>query len=153
MPKVYKFRGDDGTEIEVDFETMMGQKDGYITIDGQSYKRVHENHRMSRRGTESGAPKTILSDNLGFGQHQLAEMEADRVRSGVKGIEFVRDKSVPEFFQVRCDSPRAWAEYAKHRGFYDKNSRNGSGACLTPQDFEKAKELVNRNSGKTTKIS
>lgn len=146
----YKFRSDDGKEIEVSFDEMMNQQGGYIIRDGELYRRVGSGSFKKRTTKPSGkTTKEIISDTLGFGQHQLQEMEADRKANGFKGVEFTRDPHVPEFFQVRCDSPKTWHRYLRHRGFTDKNSKNGGAHCITEQEMEQARKLVDRVFGES----
>jgi hypothetical protein len=83
--------------------------------------------------------KPIVSDALGFISDQLGQFEVDRVKHGFTGIEFVPDKDVPQFMQVKASSRSEWARYVKHRGMYDKNSRNGGGAVPSEKEFEELK--------------
>ena len=128
--------------VEVDFLTMMGQRDGYLDIDGVCHKRLHEPDTKPRPSIPERAE--ILSDTLGFGQHQLAEMEADRKRNNFNGVEFVRDKAVPEFIQVKIDSQKEWKKYVAHRGLHDRNGRNGGGGAVGVAQMEASKRLVAR---------
>lgn len=84
--------------------------------------------------------KPIVSDALGFSEQQFNDFEADRVKNGHVGIEFVRDKDVPQFFQVKCSSREAWAKYVKHRGMYDRNSRNGGSFTIDDKEFDRLKQ-------------
>lgn len=84
--------------------------------------------------------KPIISDALGFSEQQFQDFETDRVKNGHTGIEFVRDKDVPQFFQVKCSSREAWSAYVKHRGMFDKNSRNGGAFTISDKDFERLKQ-------------
>ena len=155
-PEAYPFRSSyDDTIIELSFEKMM-QADcmGCITIKGEEYRRARDIERERNAGkpaksrttaeTAAGVSPAIVSDALGFAKHQLADFEADRKANGFNNVEFVQDPSVPEFVQVKCTSPRAYQEYVKHRGMFDKNSRNGSGVILTEADFDRAKAIVER---------
>lgn len=146
----YKFRSDGGKEIEVSFEEMMNQQGGYVVRDGELYRRVSEGG-FKKRSTKpsTGTSKEIISDAMGFGQHQFREMEADRKANGFHGVEFTRDPHVPQFFQVRCDSPKTWSKYIKHRGMKDMNSKNGGAPCLTEEEMQRARDLVDRVFGKS----
>lgn len=86
--------------------------------------------------------KPIVSDACGFIQQQLGDFEVDRVKNGFTGIEFVRDKDVPEFIQVKCSSQKEFDRYMKHRGLHDRNSRNGSAAGITQKEMDEAERLV-----------
>lgn len=86
--------------------------------------------------------KPIISDALGFTEHQFQDFETDRVKNGHTGVEFIRDKDVPQFFQVKCSSPEAWSRYLKHRGMADRNSKNGSGARITQAELDKAEQQM-----------
>ena len=86
--------------------------------------------------------KPIVSDALGFIESQFDEMEADRVKNGHVGVEFVRDKDVPQFYQVKCSSQDAWSRYVKHRGMFDRNSRNGGSASIGKAELEQAERLA-----------
>ena len=86
----------------------------------------------------------ILSDSMGFPESQLPAMQKHLSESGVKGVEFVRDKHEPKFFQVKLDGPNALSKYLKARNMHDYNSKHGSGATLTALDIANARELVLR---------
>ncbi len=138
----YKFKRDDNGEVfEGTFEQAMSQDVlGRITLpDGVTARRVVESAGPSaKRETRSGEVP-IVSDSLGFCEGQLSEFESDRKRHGFTGIEFVRDPSVPQFLRVRCGSRSEWAKYVAHRGMHDMNSRNGSGASITEEELNAAK--------------
>jgi hypothetical protein len=134
----YTYVDDDGNSIRVSFETMM--KSGQILKrSGKFYRRVHD--PATKKSKPIAMRTEILSDNLGFGHKSLAKMQKHLSESKVKGVEFVQDRKVPEFFQVRCDGPRSFNAYLKARGMFDRNSRNGSGG-LSERDFQNARELV-----------
>ena len=65
-----------------------------------------------------------------------------RSKNGFRGIEFVRDKDVPQFFQVKCSSRKEFDRYMKHRGMYDKNSSNGSSAGITEKEINEAAQRI-----------
>ncbi len=141
----YKFRCEETDEIVwFSFDVMMTQKYGFVEKGGKTYRRIHDVPRMAMKTHEHGACPEILSDTLGFGQHQLAEFEADRKLNGFSGVEFVRDRDVPEFYQAKISSVKEWRRYVKHRGMYDKNSGNGSGVVISEDQMQAAKELVSR---------
>lgn len=145
MTKKYKFKTDDGTIHTVSFEQMMEAKDGFLTLpNGETARRVHDVYQKPSKPVAQ-RPE-IVSDALGFPQQQLGDMQKHLEESGCKGIEFTRDKSVPEFIQVKAGSHREFQRYMKSRGFNDMNSRNGSGG-LSKKDFEDARELAARKAG------
>lgn len=140
----YQFRREDNGEIvTVDFETMMEQNAaGFITLpDGVLAKRCREATLPKRKGTKE-LPKQPVSDAMGFIEQQFEDFESDRKRHGFRGIEFVRDKDVPQFFQVRASSPAAMARYMKHRGLRERTTPNGSRAELTPCQLEQARRKI-----------
>lgn len=148
----YLFRRSDNGEIfEVDFETAMSAVGGAVitTADGVIARRVH---RRDPVAPESSQPlrqvglmqKPIVSDAMGFPQHQFAEMQAHKEHCRVAGVEFVRDPLVPEFYQVHCTSEKAKQDYLKARHMKDYSQVNGSKAMLSPSLLEGAREMVRR---------
>lgn len=139
---MYEYRTDDGEIVELTYcDFMLSDDAGFITLDdGRVAKRVNrgDSWRSKSKGP-NGTPK-IVSDALGFTVSQLREMEEDRVKSRIRGIEFRPDPDVPEFYQVHCDSEQAKSRYMKHRGFSDKNSKNGSSCVISELEFKKLKE-------------
>ena len=145
MTKKYKFRCEETDEIvEFPFDIMMRQKYGFLEHDGMTYRRIHDVPRMKKSSKYEGVKAEILSDTLGFGQHQFEEFEADRKRHGFTGVEFVRDKEVPEFYQAKIDSVKEWRRYIKHRGLVDRNGRNGGGSPISPDQIEASARLIGR---------
>lgn len=148
MDVTYQFRREDNDEIvELSFEQMMTQDAaGYVTLpDGVVARRVPTGNLRMRATAPQGAPKQKwTSENLGFGDHVLAEMEEDRVRNGFTGTEFVRDPDCPEFVNVEFSSQRERARYMRHRGFFERNGRK-SGVTMTQADLDRAADLVNRD--------
>lgn len=135
----YRFKREDTGEIlEVDFDTAMSAIGNAIKLpDGVYAIRVHD----AKPDTVSVGPTLavdapMVSDTLGFGQHCLAEMEADRRAGKFDDVQFRRDPKVPEFYQVHCDNRAAFLRYMKHRGYYEKNSLNGSGAMLSQEHLD-----------------
>lgn len=151
MAKKYKFRREDtGKVVWVDYATMIQHSHGWITLpDGVSARMVHESSRWKKR--TSGADerptgrRAIVSDAMGFGQHQLADFEADRKANGFTDVEFVRDPQVPEFFQVKCGSRETYNRYARHRGYDNKNSMGG--VRLSDAELRRAAEFVKERYG------
>jgi hypothetical protein len=139
----YPFRDDEGKIHNLSFEQMMQSKDGFYEMeDGTFLRRVHGN--TVRHSSSTKERTEIVSDALGFSHLQLNEMREHLKQTGIKGVEFVKDKTESTFMQVKCDSPRVFQKYMESRGFNDHNSKNGSGAMLTERDIENAKELVLR---------
>ena len=141
------FRREDNDElIELDFATVMERQDaaGYVTLDDGVLARrcIHLEQKAGRADRRAELDKPIISDTLGVTAHQLAEMEADRKAHGFRGVEFVQDAAEPTFYQVKCDSVASWRAYMKHRGMADRNSKNGSGASLSPALLERAKQRI-----------
>lgn len=151
---------DAGEVVSVDFETMMNAKDGFLVLpDGRTAKRVNRPSRKQRTAKEPSqetdiiSPKVgpkIVSDAMGFTDNQLSQMEHDRVSHGFNGVEFRQDPNEPRFYQVHCSSERVKAEYMKHRGFTDQNSKNGSAAMIDPGQLESAKRMVLERFGAPT---
>ena len=146
---MYKFRREDtGEVIEVPWEVMIQQEFGYITLeDGTLARRcLHlEDHSKAKRKDSRTGSKEIISDSLGFGEHQLADFEKDRKANGFSGVEFIRDPAVPEFFRVKCSSRREFNRYVAHRGMVNKNSIGG--VRFTEEELEGAKEMMRRIHG------
>jgi hypothetical protein len=144
MNMMYKYRKDDGTIIEVPWEVMIEQKDGFITLeDGSLAQRclhLEEHGRAQSQGREH-APVCphIVSDSLGFGQHQLADFRTDAERNGF-AVEFKPDPRVPEFYQVHCESRAEMDRYIKHRGMV--NASGIGGVRLTEDELRQAEERV-----------
>lgn len=152
----YQFRIEEGQPgageiVEVDFETMMNSRDGFVTLDdGRTAKRVNVSSVKTKTTAPSGAPKQIVSDAMGFTDNQLAEMEQDRRANNFNGIEFRQDPAEPRFYQVVCSSERAKSEYMRHRGFVDQNSSNGSRAGIDKKQLDDAKRMVIERFGAAT---
>lgn len=144
---MYSFvREDDGNEVEVDFETMMG-KDcmGYITLeDGVRAKEPATPLHISTGDNEENQIKQTeyLSDAMGFPDTQFEEFEADRKLMGFSGIEFEKEKDMP-FYQVKGQSGAEWNRYMKHRGFFDRNRHDG-GYTPSKKELDDATKLANR---------
>lgn len=140
MSDTYQFQTNTGKIIEVDWATMMQQDAaGYLILeDGTVVKRV----RMPLVRPAVPLPhdielrKPIISDALGFTAAQLPEFEADRKANGFSGIEFVKDPTCEQFYQVKINSLAEWSRYYKHRGMRDKNSRNGGNAAPSQEELD-----------------
>lgn len=154
MAKKYKFRREDnGKIVWVSFERMMQQQGGYITLDdGVAARRVHDEHRIRRRAKEKRyGTRDIVSDSLGFAQHQFEDFEKDRVAHGFTGVEFVRDPQVPEFYQVKCSSRDAFNRYVKHRGMVQKSGIGG--VILSEDELRRAEQFAKERFGCQTTIT
>jgi hypothetical protein len=144
----YIFRREDNGElVELGFPEMMEMSamGTVILPDGAVARRCRHLEPQSANQTGerikpcSTAP--IVSDALGFIEDQHGDFETDRVRNGFTNTEFVRDKDVPQFYQVKFGSEREKRRYMKHRMFKDQNSRNGSNT-MTAAQLEQAKALI-----------
>lgn len=96
--------------------------------------------------TDTGAAPAIQKPientlSLGFLKSQLPAMEEDRKRNGLR-VEFFEDPAHKSFMGVRANTPEEMQRYIEHRGFYDKNSRNGSSAMVTEESIEQARQAV-----------
>jgi hypothetical protein len=138
----YPFRDDTGDVVWVDFETMMGSSNGYLDMDGKTYRRAHDlEEKPKPKGERLIERASMLSDSMGFTKKGLKDRVEHLKQSGVRGVEFKEDPHVPGFYQVQCDSERAKLAYARSLGMVD---RNGSGAMLSQEQLDKAKELLLR---------
>jgi hypothetical protein len=145
MEDRYEFtREDTGEIVEVDYATMIQHSRGWITLpDGVQAKRVSSGSKRWRAGENIGkqyGARAYVSDSLGFGQHQWEEFEKDRQAHGFSDVEFVRDPTCPEFYQVRCATAQARDRYAKHRGFDNKTGIGG--VRFAPGELERAASMV-----------
>lgn len=139
----YEFKDDDGNIHLLSFSQMMEAKDGfYQKEDGTWLRRVRDATVQTTKVMNHRAE--IVSDSMGFIEQNLPAMQKHLEQTGIKGVEFVRDKAEPKFFQVKCDGPQSFNKYLKARQMNDLNSSNGSGAMLSELDFANAKELVLR---------
>lgn len=135
-------REDDGRIVDVPYDVAIRHSYGWITLeDGVQARRVPEEKpkKKPRKVAQTGS-RPIYSDALGFGQHQLADFEADRLANGFTGVEFVRDPAVPEFLQVKCNSRDEFNRYAAHRNLPNKGSIGG--VRLTQEELDRASEFV-----------
>jgi len=96
---------------------------------------------VAESSARAGTPDHV-SDSLGFGKRQLAEMEADRKANGFGGIEFVPDPQVEGFCQVKYASSSDYDRYARHRGFV--NATGVGGVIVSVEELNRAKEIVSR---------
>ena len=139
----YDFVDDDGKIHKLSFEQMMEATDGFYQLDDGTWLRRVRDATVSTT-TVMNHRAEIVSDSLGFIEDNLPAMQKHLNQSGIKGVEFVRDKTEPKFYQVKCSGPQALSRYMKSRNMRDYNSKNGSGAMLTELDLANAKELVLR---------
>ncbi len=140
----YPFRDDDGNIIYVDFDTMMGMDGmGFLKIGGTMTRRARdlEDKPVTTQG-EVNHQVDHVSDSLGFTKSCLKGMIGQLETSGVKGIEFVEDPDVPNFYQVHASSKEAKLKYAKSRQFRDQTATDL--AVLGPYDLKCAQEMVQR---------
>lgn len=144
----YQYKTDDGEIHEVDFGTAVDAGAFLELSDGRIARRINRPSMKKRTKSVPGSAP-IISDALGFTDNQLGEMRAnaEAFPAEHRGIEFVQDPTEPRFYQVHCSSEKAKQRYMKHRKFTDRNSRNGAGNILSPEAFEKARAMVQREHG------
>ena len=152
MNKYIYRREDNGELVTVPWEVMIGQVNGYITLeDGVEARRCAylepKEDRQKPHDKDDTRNTPVVSDALGFGQHQLADFERDRVANGFVGVEFRRDPSVPEFIQVHAQDRRQLDRYTKHRGMVNQSGRLGGKVMLSEEELEMARQLVSRRDG------
>lgn len=145
MAHRYPFRRDSGEVVWVDFETMMESSGSFLELDGESLRRAYDLENHTKMDVETIIPRaSMLSDSMGFTKLGLQDRVDHLKQSGIRGVEFKEDRDVPGFFQVQCDSEKSKMAYARSLGMADRNSLNGSGAMLSPEQIQGAKELVLR---------
>lgn len=143
------YREDTGETVTVPYGDALDMDiTGRLERDGIVLRKVRDRRPKAdpvavERTARNGRP--IVSDNLGFGAHQFAEFEQDRKSHGFTGVEFVRDKDVPEFYQVKVSSRAEWDRYVEHRGMVDRN--RGAGAALSADGLREAENMVRRQYG------
>lgn len=145
------FRKDDGQLIDIPFSQIIDKQgsDGFLQLeDGTWAKRCVqlelERDGKTRRAKQEDAKHslnlTMVSDALGFGDHQLADFEADRRANNFQGIEFVRDPTYSRFIQVKCNCPATYERYVKHRNQIINNKVTGQ--LISQAELERAGEMV-----------
>jgi len=142
------FRKHDDSIEWVSFSYMMERMDaqGFITLpSGELGRRARDLEPRPVASRPIRRQTKIVSDQLGFIDKCLPEMQAHLDQTGIKGVEFKPDPEVPGFTQVHCSSEGAKQKYMKARFLRDKNSRNGGGRALSEKDLADAKELVERS--------
>lgn len=140
----YPYRGEDGKLIWVGFQTMM-KAGAFLERRGKTYRRAYDLERTIAKRSERLIERTSgLSDSMGFTKKGLEDRVKHLKKSGVRGIEFKEDPHVPGFYQVQYDSERSKMAYAKSLDMSDRNSKNGSGAMLSQDQLDSAKELLLR---------
>lgn len=147
MQNKYPFRRDNGEVVWVDFETAMQSSGSLLELDGELLRRAYDLEPRDQQPKSERVQERpgIVSDSLGFTAKALKERVDHLKATGVRGVTFREDPHVKGFYQVVCDSERARNRYAKTLGMADRNSKNGSGAMLSPDQIERAKELLLRN--------
>jgi hypothetical protein len=150
VDKPYAFRREDNDEVVwVDWETMMTQRAGWITLkDGVSAKRCYSLERAGKglsKPQDTNVMRTPApSDSLGFPDYCLDSYEKDRKEHGFTDVEFRRDPLCPEFYQVHCGTQAAKDAYTKHRGLVNMTGSLGGGVMLSKEDLDRAAEMVSR---------
>lgn len=84
--------------------------------------------------------RPMVSENCGFGEHQLVEMEAHRQAYKCSGVEFIEDRNAPGFYNVHFENSRARDNYLDKRKLYDAGRDRA--APLTGEMLQKASEFV-----------
>lgn len=147
----YLFRREDSGElIEVSFIEMMAMDAmGCVTLpDGVTARRVRCASLKSVKHKPPQAATLNRRSTFGFLAKQLPEFQQHLKDSGVKGVEFVKDRDVPGYMQVEYASEKAREDYAKAKGEEDYNGRNGAGAMFPDGHFDKVRELLERSARK-----
>ncbi len=153
MSDTYHFRREDnGETIEVDWPKMMEQDAaGFITLDdGVQARRCNRPSMRRRAEVPQNAPKFEHVSSLTFScPPQSVEAFADDAKANGFNIEWRPDYKGADpdgtLNSYNAHIPLSELErYRKHRGFPDKNSKNGSRAMMSPEMFEQAKRLVER---------
>ena len=136
----YKFRKEDGTTVEVDFDTMMNSRDGFIEVDGELLRRVHEGDISRKMDQEvRTGPVTTVSSALGCIDNSVDEWREDARKHGY-GVEWKQDPMEPRFYNAHFSSEKERLRYVEHRNFYDKNPH--SGAAIDASMLAKAEKRV-----------
>lgn len=145
MSYIYR-RLDNDELVEVGFATCMTQDvTGCIVLpDGTQARRCVWLELASDQRPKDGQPVVPCSVKhtstaMGFISSQIGEFEADRVKHGFSDVEFVLDKE-GYTYSVVCGSEKTKQMYAKHLGYVDASSRNGS--KMGPEEFEMARQKV-----------
>ena len=144
---MYLYRREDNDQIvEVDFATMMSQVGGYITLpDGVQARRCVylESQEQTAAEKRIKVQPEIVSDTLGVTDKAVNDFRANAEQYGYR-VEFKPDPTAPEdFYEAHFPSWREKQRYAAFRGLpHDLNGRNGSGATLSPQTLERAKQRL-----------
>ena len=140
----YKFRREDDDQIvEVDFATAMNQVGGMITLpDGVTARRcVYLEEQPERGERHKKVQAEVVSDTLGVSVDHVAAYRANAEQYGQR-VEFVPDPTCEHWCKAKFPSWQDRDRYMQFRGMTDKNSRNGSGAVLSPAQFEQAKNRL-----------
>jgi hypothetical protein len=144
-PYIFR-RLDNDKLVRLPFSAVLDQdRLGYITLeDGVQAKRCQwleeESEPVKAKAVHTGINKHDLSLSLGFSKTQLAEFEADRIKHGFKGVEFYPDPHSPNMIGVKAGSEAEKERYIKHRGYFNKSSRNGS--KMGKEELEMARKLI-----------
>jgi len=149
----YIFRRTDNDQlVEVDFDTMMTQQGGYITLpDGAEARRC----AYLEKPDEPPQPKSdkrkkvqakIVSMSLGCTGHQVKEFRKLMADHKIPG-ELVGEESPhgTHFYNAIFPSWRARDAFAKLRGITnDRNSRNGGATPLGTVLYDRAVAITTR---------
>lgn len=146
-PYKYAFRREsDDSVVYANWSVVMDMENGYVTLDGEVMKRCphldKEGEKKKAKNVRLDGTPDIISDNLGFAQHQLDDFETDRKANGFSGIEFERDPMEPTFIRVKARSRAEMDRYTKHRGKINVSGK--AGHILSPEQLRRAEERVKR---------
>lgn len=150
----YIFRRTDNDElVEVDFQTMMTQQGGYITLpDGREARRcVHleqpdDSDPQPKAGKRKKVQAEIISTSLGCTARQVETFKRLAAEAKIP-VEFVPQHTPHgvHFYEAKFPSWKARDAYAKHRhSSNDRNSRNGGATPLGEELYNRAVALVSR---------
>lgn len=145
------FRNEAGEYIELPFSAVIDKMDagGFLKLEDGDWVRRCVQKELERDGKQKvvrceevkhSINLTMVSDALGFGDHQLADFERDRVANHFHGIEFVRDPTFDRFIQVKCNCPKTYERYMKHRRLIDNNPQTGQ--LISRAELERAGQIV-----------
>lgn len=138
-------REDNGQLVTVDWETMMQQSGGYITLDNGVQARrcayLEEQEPQPESERQIKVQAEIVSDRLGIPKHKVAEARELAQQYG-HHVEFTPDPHEPTFCQARFPTWHARDEYAKWLGLSDHSSRNGGGSPLSGELLRRSAKRV-----------
>jgi hypothetical protein len=150
--KYYFRREDNGEVVEGTYGDCLNMDVmGYITLDDGVQARRCNRPSMHYKGeVPAGASKFEHVSSLTFAciPQAVEDFANDAKRNGFH-IDWKPDyKSADADGTINSYNAHIplneLERYRKHRGVHDRNSKNGSGAMLSPEHFEQAKQLLER---------